>query len=252
MFDRILEHTRLLGLDDAHARRLLGMLVAQVFNPRRGGPDGFVRAFRDEGLGHEIDSWLGPGPNAPIDGERLERVLGADTLARMAHRLEMPTTNVRAAAAMMLPDVVHELSEHGDLPASVEAVPDRFHGWFGDSRDHLLPDLGHIGAAAIEAGAVTLGASVGVVGDAHMAAAAKVVEDAGGSGTPEPAAPRVDPPQSPTPARSGSVRPIAIMLLVIVALVIGFGVFRGCSRPADADARASSAAATEPDPRHRA
>lgn len=234
MFDRILEHTRLLGLDETHARRLLGMLVAQVFNPRRGGPTGFVRAFRDHGLGDEIDSWLGPGPNAPIDGERLERVLGSDTLARMAHRLEMPLPNVRAAAAAVLPDVVHELSEHGDLPSNVESIPDRFHGWFGDSRDHLFPDLGHIGAAAIEAGAATLGASVGVVGDAHMAAAAKVVEDASPAAAPEPIPPSVDPPQGPAPVRAGPARPMAIMLLVIVALLIGLAVFRGCSRPAEA------------------
>ncbi|GHA75095.1 YidB family protein [Cognatilysobacter bugurensis] len=247
MFDRILEHTRLLGLDEPRARRLLGMLVGQILNPKRGGAAGFVQTFRDRGLGTEIDSWLGPGPNEPIDGERLEQTLGADTLAHMAHRLEMPLPNVRAAAAAMLPDVVHELSEHGDLPADVSAIPDRFHGWFGDSREHLLPDLGHIGAAAIEAGAVTLGGSVGVVGNAHMAAAAKVVEDASPAAAPEPIAPPVDPPQGPTPTRTGPARPMAVMLLVIVALLIGFGVFRGCSGAADATREAAAAPATEPD-----
>lgn len=233
MFDRILEHTRLLGLDEAHARRLLGMLVAQVFNPRRGGPRGFVQAFREHGLDEEIDSWLGPGPNEPLDGERLERVLGAETLAHMAQRLGMPLPNVRAAAAAILPDVVHELSEHGDLPEDVSRIPDRFHGWFGDTRDHLLPDLGHLGAAAIEAGAATLGGSVGIVGDAHMAAAAKVVDDASPAAAPRPAGPPIDPPQGPMRARRGPPRPMAIMLLVIVALLIGFGVFRGCTRPVD-------------------
>lgn len=245
MFDRILEHTRLLGLDEAHARRLLGMLVAQVFNPKRGGPDGFVRAFRDHGLGEEMDSWLGPGPNAPLDGERLERVLGPDTLAHMAHRLEMPLPNVRAAAAAMLPDVVHELSEHGDLPGDVSAIPERFHGWFGGFQDHLLPDLGHFGAAAIHAGAASLGASVGVVGDADMAAAAKVVDDASPAAAPDPIPRSIDPPQSPAPARAGPARPMAIMLLLIVALLIGFGVFRGCSRPADTGA--ASPAPSEPE-----
>lgn len=254
MFDRILEHTRLLGLDEPHARRLLGMLVAQVFNPKRGGPEGFVQAFRDHGLGDEVDSWLGAGPNAPIDGERLERVLGPDTLAHMAQRLAMPLPNVRAAAAAMLPDVVHELSEHGDLPSTVSAIPDRFHGWFGDSREHLMPDLGHIGAAAIEAGAVTLGASIGVVGDAHMAAAAKVVDDASPAAAPDPVPPPVDPPQgvAPSSTRTGPARPMAIMLLVIVVLLIGFGVFRGCSRTVDTDAGASVPVTAEPEARRTA
>jgi uncharacterized protein YidB (DUF937 family) len=233
MFDRILEHTRLLGLNETQARRLLGMLVAQVFNPRRGGPAGFVQAFRDQGLGATVDSWLGPGPNEPISGERLEQVLGAETLSRMAERLEMPVANARAAAAAMLPDAIHELSEHGDLPESVAGIPERFHGWFGGHRDHLAPDLGHFGAAAIEAGAATLGASVGVVGNAHMAAAAKVADDAGPAATASPAHPPLDPPQSPTPARAGPARPMAIGLLVIVALLVGFAVLRGCSRPAD-------------------
>jgi uncharacterized protein YidB (DUF937 family) len=233
MFDRILEHTRLLGLNETQSRRLLGMLVAQVFNPRRGGPAGFVQAFRDRGLGATVDSWLGPGPNEPVDGERLEQALGTETLSHMADRLEMPVANVRAAAAAILPDVIHELSEHGDLPESVNAIPDRFHGWFGGHGDHLMPDLGHLGAAAIEAGAVTLGASVGVVGDAHMAAAAKVADDASPAATPSPPHPQVDPPQSPTPARAGPARPMAVWLLVIVALLVGFAIFRGCSRTAE-------------------
>lgn len=242
MFDRILEHTRLLGLNETQARRLLGMLVAQVFNPRRGGPAGFVQAFRDRDLGATVDSWLGPGPNEPIDGERLEPILGPETLAHMADRLEMPVANVRAAAAAILPDVIHELSEHGDLPESVAGIPDRFHGWFGGHRDHLVPDLGHLGAAAIEAGAATLGASVGVVGDAHMAAAAKVADDASPAAAPSPLQPSIDPPQSPTPARAGPARPMAIWLLLIVALLIGFAVFRGCSRPAEAPPSVSGSA----------
>lgn len=241
MFDRILEHTRLLGLNEMQSRRLLGMLVAQVFNPRHGGPRGFVQAFREQGLGATVDSWLGPGPNEPIDGERLERILGTETLGHMAERLEMPLANVRAAAAAILPDAMHELSEHGDLPESVTGIPERFHGWFGGHRDHLIPDLGHLGAAAIEAGAVTLGASVGVVGDAHMAAAAKVADDASPAAAPAPVAPSVDPPQSPTPARAGPARPMAVWLLLLVALLVGFAVVRGCSRSADAG---STAAAT--------
>ncbi|MFC0679069.1 YidB family protein [Lysobacter korlensis] len=235
MFDRILEHTRLLGLDEPHARRLLGMLVAQVFNPDRGGAAGFVQAFRDQGLGDAVDSWLGAGSNHPLDGERLERVLGTETIARMADRLGMPTANVRAAAAAMLPDVIHELSEHGDLPDSVAAIPDRFHGWFGGTQEHLRNDLGHIGAAALEAGAVALGGSVGVVGDAHMAAAAKVIDDASPAAAPEPLPPPVDPPQgsTPTPTRAGPARPMAIWLLLIVVLLVGFAIFRGCSRTAE-------------------
>src|SRR5687768_15637743 len=104
MFDRILDHTRELGLSEPQAKQLLGMLVAQVFNPRRGGPAGFVQAFRDQALGAEVDSWLGDGPNAPVSADEVERALGHETLARMGQKLGLPAATVARSAAAMLPD----------------------------------------------------------------------------------------------------------------------------------------------------
>ena len=67
------------------ARQLLGLLVAQIFNPKHGGPAGFVQVVqRTSGLGELVDSWLGQGPNQPITPAQLESVIGSDTLAGFA------------------------------------------------------------------------------------------------------------------------------------------------------------------------
>ena len=218
MFDRIIDQSHQFGLSPPQARQLLGMLVARIFNPRLGGPGGFMRGMRDEQLDGPLDSWLGPGPNQPLDAMSVERALGAETLERMAHRLQLPVPAVRAASAMMLPDVVHELSEHGDLPPAAEQIPDRFHGWFGNLDEHLA-DLGHLGSAAFDASAAALGASVGVVGDIpNTAPPPEAVE----------LAPAIDRPARTTqPGNPG--RPLALALAAVVAVLLGIAFVRGCA-----------------------
>ncbi len=132
MFSQILEQVgRRFGLDPDQAKRLMGLLVAQVFNPKHGGPAGFIQSFRDQGLGELIDSWLGTGPNQPITPAQLETVLGKDTLAGFGTRLGLPAATVGTAAAAMLPEAIDELSEHGDLPVAASPLSQKLEHWFG-------------------------------------------------------------------------------------------------------------------------
>ena len=132
MFSQILDQvSRRFGLDPDQARRLMGLLVAQIFNPKHGGPAGFIESFRNQGLGDLMDSWLGPGPNQPITPAQLEGVLGSDTLASFGTRLGLPAATVGTAAAAMLPDAIDELSEHGDLPVAASPLSQKLEHWFG-------------------------------------------------------------------------------------------------------------------------
>lgn len=217
MFDRIVDQSQQLGLTPPQTRQLLGMLVARVFSDRHGGPGGFVVRLREQGLGESLDSWLGPGENRPIDADRIDAVLGAEHVLRISERLDLPPPTVRLAAAAVLPEVVHELSEHGDLPASSAEIPAGVHGWFGNLQDHLA-ELSHLGGAAIDAGAATLGASVGVVG--HVSNVA--------SDTAVGLAPEIDlPARTRQPGNPG--RSLAAWLAAVVALVLGLALVRGCS-----------------------
>lgn len=200
MFERILEHTTPLGLPRDRARQLLGMLVAQIFNPRRGGPAGFLHRLRAAGLERETASWLGPGENLPASATGVAEALGPEALAHMSEKLELPASAVLAASTAMLPDAIHELSEHGDLPETAEHIPAGFSGWFGNLHE-FLDEFGHWSMATANASAAALGASVGVVGEpasAHDTAHAT----------------------SPAPTVPGNRRPVWLAVLVALALVV--------------------------------
>lgn len=221
MFKQILEQvTGRFGLDQDKAKQLLGMLVAQIFNPKRGGPDGFLQSFREQGLGDTVDSWLGHGPNQPISAAQLEGVLGTETLDHMSARLGVPAATVSGAAAAILPDAVNELSEHGDLPASAAGIPGKFGSWLGNLQDHL-DDFGHWGAATAGASAAALGASVGVVGDATGHATDAPASYTGRAG---PGGSHDLPKDRPGPGRWLQ------LLLLAAAVIVAILVFRSCQR----------------------
>lgn len=155
MYERIVEQAASrFSLSREKTKQLLGMLVGQIFNPKRGGPAGFVKAFRDQGLGDVVGSWLGRGRNQSITPSQLESVLGADAISSISAKLGLSRETVGSAAAALLPDAVDTLSEHGDLGTG---IPDKLKGWLGN----VLEELGHFGSlpAAAETSAVGAGAA---------------------------------------------------------------------------------------------
>jgi outer membrane protein OmpA-like peptidoglycan-associated protein/uncharacterized protein YidB (DUF937 family) len=150
MFDRIIEEAAgRFGLAPDKAKQLLGLLIGLIFNAKGGGSAGFLQAFRSQGMGDMVQSWLGSGPRQPISPSQLEGVLGADALGGIASKLGLPQATVSNAAAAMLPDAVNELSDNSQLPMS---LPDRVSGWLGG--------LGSLGAATMAAGTRAAGAGV--------------------------------------------------------------------------------------------
>ncbi|MFD0737812.1 OmpA family protein [Lysobacter koreensis] len=222
MFNQILEQvTGRFGLSQDKAKQLLGMLVAQIFNPKRGGPAGFLQSFRDQGLDDTVASWLGHGTNQPISAAQLEGVLGSETLNQMSAKLGVPAATVGGAAAAILPDAVNELSEHGDLPASAAGIPGKFGNWFGNLQDHL-DELGHWSAAAAGAGAAALGASVGTVGDGPVRTADTTKPHASRTGAAAATSVRE--------ASSGGIGKWLPWLLLIAAAIAALFFFRSCQR----------------------
>src|SRR5688572_7647959 len=116
MFENIIEQaTDLIG-DRKKASQLVGMLVALIFNEKRGGAGGFVQAFRNANLGHLVTSWLGNNIKIPISSNQLESVLGPALLGSMASRLALTQTTTMEATAKVLPEVVGALGHHGHMP----------------------------------------------------------------------------------------------------------------------------------------
>ena len=72
---------------------LLSTVIAMLANGQQsqgagvGGLGDLVGRFTQGGLGDVIGSWIGHGQNAPISGDQLSNVLGADTIGQIAAQL---------------------------------------------------------------------------------------------------------------------------------------------------------------------
>lgn len=72
--------------------------------------------------GHEetASSWIGSGPNKPIDARDLEKTLGADTIARLERESGLPRDQLLRQLSDALPQVVDRLTPDGRLPTEAE------------------------------------------------------------------------------------------------------------------------------------
>lgn len=220
MYEQIVEQvaTRF-GLEREKTKQLLGLVIGLIFNEKRGGPAGFLQAFRDRGMGDAVASWLGHGSNLPLTGSQFETAVGRETVEGMAAKLGLPAPTVSEAAAALLPEAVDGLSEHGDLPPG--GLPGKLREWFGD----LGEGWGHIerwSAGGMAATGTAMGAGPDPSGEVA----------GGATGT----------------AKSGLGR--LIPWLVLGALVIAaILLFRGCERndaamPAETPAPGAATEAT--------
>ncbi len=89
---------------------ILGMLTKQ------GGLTGLLEKFRGAGLGHKADSWVGTGPNQPLNPDEVERALGPDELQQIADKTGMTVEQVREKLAEGLPEIINHVTPDGAVP----------------------------------------------------------------------------------------------------------------------------------------
>lgn len=165
MFDRLIDDVAgRFGLSADKARQLFGMLLATIFDQERGGFAGFIDQFRQKGLGHIAQSWVGTGPNEPISPSQVEDVFGASAIGDMAGKLGVGNSAVSGALSGLLPGMVNGLTDDGQIPTGV-GIPDKLRGFVSGLGD-WAGDLGKAGLGAVGAGAAAVGAGMHRVGDA--------------------------------------------------------------------------------------
>ena len=86
-----------------------------------GGPGGLgslVSALEKGGLGNVMSSWVGGGPNLPIDPGQLASALGPDILGQVAQHAGVSPTDAAGGLASLLPELVNHLTPNGKAPAA--------------------------------------------------------------------------------------------------------------------------------------
>ena len=89
-----------------------------------GGLSGIVQAFRQSGLGHLADSWIGPGENLPVSSDQLTQVLGADKIGEIASQFGISLDDAAGGLAKILPELINHVTPNGQMPAAHSMVED--------------------------------------------------------------------------------------------------------------------------------
>jgi uncharacterized protein YidB (DUF937 family) len=72
------------------------------------------------GLGQQVNSWVGPGENQPVQPGQLGSALGQNTLEELARRTGMSQQELVNQLASVLPQIINHLTPQGRLPTVAE------------------------------------------------------------------------------------------------------------------------------------
>ena len=81
-----------------------------------GGLAEVIGAFNKGGLGDIMSSWVGGGPNKPVDPGALASILGPEILGQFAQKAGIGKADAGAALASVLPELINHITPQGQVP----------------------------------------------------------------------------------------------------------------------------------------
>jgi uncharacterized protein YidB (DUF937 family) len=105
-----------LGGNGAGGNPLLNAVMQMLANKETGGLQGLLKTLADNGLGEQVQSWVGTGQNQPVSVDALRNALGDGTLGRIANQAGVSADEAAGGLAQLLPQVVDKLTPNGELP----------------------------------------------------------------------------------------------------------------------------------------
>ena len=108
-----------MGLLDGVLGGVVGAGMVSVVNgiiEQHGGVQGLVNEFERNGLGATVRSWVGTGPNQPVEPADVHRVLGSDLLQQLSAKTGLSVQDLAAKLSQVLPQAVDHLTPDGKIP----------------------------------------------------------------------------------------------------------------------------------------
>ena len=84
--------------------------LSQVMQEHPGGLDGLLNTLKQNGLGEQVQSWVGPGTNQAVSPEQVQQGMGTSLLNGIAERAGISPAMASTVMAVVLPLVVSHLS----------------------------------------------------------------------------------------------------------------------------------------------
>jgi uncharacterized protein YidB (DUF937 family) len=97
------------------AKIALGMLMGQQ-GQVGGGLGGLLQQLQGAGLGDQVKSWVGNGPNMPVSAEQIMAALGQGQVQQVAQQLGVQPQQAAGGLAAMLPELINHLTPNGAVP----------------------------------------------------------------------------------------------------------------------------------------
>ncbi len=82
-----------------------------------GGLDGLVSQLGQSGLGDVVGSWVGKGPNKPVEPEALRAALGDEKVSELASKSGLPVEGFLPILASALPAIIDTITPDGKIPS---------------------------------------------------------------------------------------------------------------------------------------
>ena len=117
-----------------------------------GGLDALIGKLQGSGLGGQVDSWVGGGPNEPIDPQQLGAALGDDEVQRLSAKSGIDIASLLPLLAAFLPQIINMLTPQGKVPE----------GGLDGAAQGQMPDLGGLLGGLMGAGGGSAGATAGL------------------------------------------------------------------------------------------
>ncbi|MDB6074849.1 MAG: hypothetical protein JWO89_2489 [Verrucomicrobiaceae bacterium] len=80
-----------------------------------GGVDGLLQKAQQAGFGGVVSSWIGTGPNEPVNADQASELLGSEVMQKMAARFGIDPAQAAPMVAAMLPGIIDKLTPHGEV-----------------------------------------------------------------------------------------------------------------------------------------
>jgi uncharacterized protein YidB (DUF937 family) len=85
-----------------------------------GGLAELIDRFRQSGFGETADSWVGKGPNKPVEPPELEQAIGPDVLDTLSRHTGLSRAEILTRLSRGLPEAVDKYTPEGRLPTEAE------------------------------------------------------------------------------------------------------------------------------------
>lgn len=76
-----------------------------------------VKQFEEKGMRDQVDSWVRPGPNKPVDRRQIEDVFGTREIDELARKRNIDREQLAEVLSRYLPKIIDELTPSGQVQA---------------------------------------------------------------------------------------------------------------------------------------